>query len=92
MAHIYSFVLGVLTSNFNIYPTIHLQVGAARGNALTVTPSADQLFGTVDATVSLICESSSKPILCLWKTPYGHVYTLSQGVFAESGRLRHIGK
>ena len=39
--------------------------------------------------MSLVCSSSSKPILCLWKTPYGHVYTLSQGVFAESGRLRH---
>ena len=25
----------------------------------------------------------------MWKTPYGHVYTLSKGVFAESGRLRH---
>ena len=25
----------------------------------------------------------------MWKTPYGHVYTLSEGVFAESGRLRH---
>ena len=46
-------------------------------------------MGSIDSTLSLICSSSSKPILCLWKTPYGHVYTLSKGVFAESGRLRH---
>ena len=46
-------------------------------------------MGSIDSSISLICSSSSKPILCLWKTPYGHVYTLSKGVFAESGRLRH---
>jgi hypothetical protein len=56
---------------------------------LTVTPSATQLVSSVDSTISLVCSSSAKPILCLWKTPYGHVYTLSEGVFAESGRLRH---
>ena len=56
---------------------------------LQVTPAATQLAGSIDSTISLICSSSSKPILCLWKTPYGHVYTLSKGVFAESGRLRH---
>ena len=43
---------------------------------------ASELVGTLDSTVSLVCSSSAKPILCLWKTPYGHVYTLSQGVFA----------
>lgn len=54
-----------------------------------MTPLASELVGTLDSSVSLVCSSSSKPILCLWKTPYGHVYTLSEGVFAESGRLRH---
>ena len=54
-----------------------------------MTPLASQLVGTLDSSVSLVCSSSSKPILCLWKTPYGHVYTLSEGVYAESGRLRH---
>lgn len=42
--------------------------------------------------VSLVCASSARPILCLWKTPYGHIYTLSEGVFAESGRLREEWK
>ena len=56
---------------------------------MDVTPLASQLVSSVDSTISLVCSSSSKPILCLWKTPYGHVYTLSEGVFAESGRLRH---
>ena len=65
-----------------------MQVGNAYAD-LRVTPLASQLSGTLDSSVSLICSSSSKPILCLWKTPYGHVYTLSKGVFAESGRLRH---
>ena len=65
-----------------------LQVGSVEAS-LQVTPAATQLVGTIDSSLSLICSSSSKPILCLWKTPYGHVYTLSKGVFAESGRLRH---
>ena len=64
------------------------QVGSVHAE-LQVTPAATQLAGSIDSTISLICSSSSKPILCLWKTPYGHVYTLSKGVFAESGRLRH---
>ena len=57
--------------------------------ALEVTPVSSEVVGVIDTSVSLVCSSSSKPILCLWKTPYGHVYTLSEGVFAESGRLRH---
>lgn len=65
-----------------------LWVGSVEAS-LQVTPAATQLVGTIDSSISLICSSSSKPILCLWKTPYGHVYTLSKGVFAESGRLRH---
>ena len=52
-------------------------------------PLASELVGTLDSTIFLVCSSTAKPILCLWKTPYGHVYTLSNGVFAESGRLRH---
>ena len=68
--------------------TSSLQVGSVEAS-LQVTPAATQLVGTIDSSLSLICSSSSKPILCLWKTPYGHVYTLSKGVFAESGRLRH---
>ena len=67
---------------------IFSQVGSVHAE-LQVTPAATQLAGSIDSTISLICSSSSKPILCLWKTPYGHVYTLSKGVFAESGRLRH---
>ena len=65
-----------------------MQVGYVQAD-LRVSPLASQLSGTLDSSVSLVCSSSSKPILCLWKTPYGHVYTLSKGVFAESGRLRH---
>ena len=73
---------------FTKFFTSSLQVGSVEAS-LQVTPAATQLVGTIDSSLSLICSSSSKPILCLWKTPYGHVYTLSKGVFAESGRLRH---
>ena len=73
---------------FTQFFTSSLQVGSVEAS-LQVTPAATQLVGTIDSSLSLICSSSSKPILCLWKTPYGHVYTLSKGVFAESGRLRH---
>ena len=58
-------------------------------NQLDVRPANRRLSGAIDANVTLTCLSSVKPVLCLWKTPYGHVYTLSEGVFAESGRLRH---
>lgn len=64
------------------------QVGVL-GSQLNVKPSVGRASGGLDANVSLSCVSSTKPVLCLWKTPYGHVYTLSEGVFAESGRLRH---
>ena len=57
-------------------------------NQLDVRPLSRRLSGEINSNVSLSCLSSLKPVLCLWKTPYGHVYTLSQGVFAESGRLR----
>ena len=56
---------------------------------LNVQPTIGKASGALKANVSLSCVSSTKPILCLWKTPYGHIYTLSDGVFAESGRLRH---
>ena len=49
----------------------------------------DNVSAVLGSNLSLACSSTAKPILCLWKTPYGHVYTLSEGVFAESGRLRH---
>ena len=57
---------------------------------LTVTATPGRITTSSGNDVSLFCAASEKPILCLWKTPYGHVYTLSEGVFAESGRLRHI--
>ena len=75
-------------SKYLLHSWFILQLGNAYAD-LRVTPLASQLSATLDSSVSLICSSSSKPILCLWKTPYGHVYTLSKGVFAESGRLRH---
>ena len=62
--------------------------GAVPGELKTV-PLANQLTASLGSNTSLACSATTKPILCLWKTPYGHVYTLSEGVFAESGRLRH---
>ena len=56
----------------------------------TVSAVPSRLVTAPSANISLICHSSHKPILCLWKTPYGHIYTLSEGVFAEGGRLRHL--
>ena len=69
-------------------------VSAASANSpLDVRPSRLEVttsrIGGLEANVSLTCVASTKPVLCLWKTPYGHVYTLSEGVSAESGRLRH---
>ena len=58
-------------------------------SSLSVRPTAVNLSGGVSSNVSLTCLASTKPVLCLWKTPYGHIYTLSEGVSAESGRLRH---
>ena len=55
---------------------------------MVATPSS--LVTSTRNNISLVCAASAKPILCLWKTPYGHIYTLSEGVFAESGRLRHL--
>ncbi|XP_040567145.2 LOW QUALITY PROTEIN: uncharacterized protein [Lepeophtheirus salmonis] len=42
------------------------------------------------SNLTLHCNSNYEPILCLWKTSYGHVYTLSNGVLAERGRLAHV--
>ena len=56
---------------------------------LDVHPETRRVSSPLGSNVSLTCLSSVKPVLCLWKTPYGHVYTLSEGVFAESGRIRH---
>ncbi len=67
------------------------QTSAQSDGGLTVTASPGRLTTTSGNSISLFCAASAKPILCLWKTPYGHVYTLSEGVFAESGRLKHIG-
>jgi len=56
---------------------------------LQTTALSNEISAVLGSNASLACSASAKPILCLWKTPYGHVYTLSEGVFAESGRLRH---
>ena len=75
-----------LTFNFG---KLQLPCGAsAMGRPFSVTATPSRLVTSVTTNVSLICSASAKPILCLWKTPYGHIYTLSEGVFAESGRLR----
>ena len=60
-------------------------------SSLDVRPTAVKLSGGLGSNASLACQASTKPVLCLWKTPYGHIYTLSEGVSAESGRLRHSG-
>ena len=74
--------------NLNL-ETLQLPCGAgAMGRPFSVTATPSRLVTSVTTNVSLICSASAKPILCLWKTPYGHIYTLSEGVFAESGRLR----
>jgi len=71
---------------FQLY---YIQSTGAIPGELKASPLATQLTAELGSNTSLACASTSKPILCLWKTPYGHVYTLSEGVFAESGRLRH---
>ena len=62
---------------------------ATSASQLDVQAQNRRVSGPIGSNVSLTCVSSVKPVLCLWKTPYGHVYTLSEGVFAESGRIRH---
>ena len=57
----------------------------------TVRATPTRLTTTAPANATLLCHAQgAAPILCLWRTPYGHVYTLSEGVFAEGGRLRHL--
>ena len=84
------FLLLVLFINLSnaIFQVIIIS-SSATANQLDVRPATRRLSAPVGANVTLSCLSSVKPVLCLWKTPYGHVYTLSEGVFAESGRLRH---
>ena len=81
---------GGISSRVNLnLETLQLPCGAvAMGRPFSVTATPSRLVTSVTTNVSLICSASAKPILCLWKTPYGHIYTLSEGVFAESGRLR----
>ena len=62
---------------------------ATSASQLDVQAQNRRVSGPIGSNVSLTCISTVKPVLCLWKTPYGHVYTLSEGVFAESGRIRH---
>ena len=67
-----------------------LQISSCQAQTLHVTATPTSLVTQAKNNISLICTASAKPILCLWKTPYGHIYTLSSGVFAESGRLAHL--
>jgi hypothetical protein len=71
---------------FQIY---FIQLTEAVPGELKTSALSNQLTASLGSNTSLACSATTKPILCLWKTPYGHVYTLSEGVFAESGRLRH---
>lgn len=83
----------MLSVSFNIVaPCLYLQlqmVGATSAPRLEVEPTVRRTSGGIDSNVTLTCVASAKPVLCLWKTPYGHIYTLSDGVFAEAGRLQH---
>lgn len=78
----------VRTSCSYILPS--LQISVCNADSFTVVATPSNLVTTTKNNISLVCAASAKPILCLWKTPYGHIYTLSEGVFAESGRLRHL--
>lgn len=72
-----------------IFFQLCLQIHGFACGDLNAVPLANNLNALLESNISLACSATIKPILCLWKTPYGHVYTLSEGVFAESGRLRH---
>ncbi len=37
--------------------------------------------------VDLICTASQRPSTCLWRTPYGSIYTVGGGRSWEAGRL-----
>jgi hypothetical protein len=37
--------------------------------------------------VDLLCAASERPSICLWRTPYGSIYTVGGGRTWESGRL-----
>jgi hypothetical protein len=39
------------------------------------------------AEVDLLCAASERPSICLWRTPYGSIYTVGGGRTWESGRL-----
>ena len=68
-----------------------LSSAASAAAELKVSPVPSLIRGgSLGGNLTLRCSSSLSPILCLWKTPYGHVYTLSEGVAAESGRLHYL--
>ena len=71
------------------FQIIYIQSALASPGELKAVPLSNRPTAVLGSNTSLACSASVKPILCLWKTPYGHVYTLSEGVFAESGRLKH---
>ena len=37
--------------------------------------------------VDLLCTASERPSICLWRTPYGSIYTVGGGRSWEGGRL-----
>ena len=74
---------------FFFFQIIYIQSTLASPGELKAVPLSNRPTAVLGSNTSLACSASVKPILCLWKTPYGHVYTLSEGVFAESGRLKH---
>ena len=87
-----SFFFQFPTSSFSsaLTPQQQQQQQQSPTSDFLVSSTPSRLTTTTSNNISLVCISNAKPILCLWKTPYGHIYTLSEGVFAESGRLRHL--
>ena len=67
------------------HPPFLFQAGCGRG--LTVSPSPAQVSASLGDTVTLLCSASSKPSICLWRTPYRAIYTVGGGRTWENGRL-----
>ena len=67
-----------------------LVAASAASEALVLQPPENQWVLDGQEEVKLLCKSSEPINTCTWITPYNISYTLSPGLVAEKGRLKHF--
>ena len=63
---------------------------ASLSQSLVLQPPENQWVLHGQEEVKLLCKSSEPINTCTWSTPYNASYTLSPGLVAEKGRLKHF--